>query len=168
METCEQCGKEFEDARKLQGHMMGAHKVGREDKEPEEDKVDPRRKDRVPFGVPQQRFGAQPKDGYHYRVFNDNWRKEPGRIRRALAAGYEKVPDNPINGMAVGSNDDGSAISGVLMRIPDEWYEADQKKKQAEIDKVDQQILKGKFQEGANDKRYIPSMGIKMETKLTP
>jgi hypothetical protein len=150
---------------------MGAHKIGKEEKaeaSQEERKEAPRRKERVPFGVPQQKFGTPPNDGFKYRVFNDNWRKEPGRIQRAMDAGYEKVAESPINGMAVGTNEDGTPINGVLMRIPKEWYDEDQEKKQAEVDKVDQEILKGRFQEGPNDKRYIPSTGIHMETKLTP
>jgi len=45
------------------------------------------RSTRVPFGVPEQRFSIPKEDSekYHYHVFNDNWRKEPGRIQRALS-----------------------------------------------------------------------------------
>jgi hypothetical protein len=99
-------------------------------------------------------------------VFNDNWRKEPDRITRANAAGYEIVDGYP--GITVGTNDDGTSINGILMKIPKEFYEADQKLKQQEIDKVDREIHRGKFQEKTEDKRYIPTSGIQIETKLTP
>ena len=127
----------------------------------------PRRKERIPFGVPTKHFNAPQNDGYVYRVFNDNWRKEPGRIQRALDAGYEYVKDDQ-SGTVVGTNEDGSAINGVLMRIPKEFYEEDQKLKQKEIDKVDAEINRGKFQEKPGDKRYIPSSGINIEAKLKP
>ena len=169
MEKCEQCGKELEDKRALQGHMMGAHKVGREPEETKENReADTRRKERVPFGVPRQKFGTAPNDGFKYRVFNDDWRHEPGRVKRAKDAGYEVVPESELTNMPVGTNEDGTPIKGVLMRIPQEFYDEDQKKKQEELDKVDREIMRGTFQEGPNDKRYIPSTGMKMETKLTP
>ena len=107
------------------------------------------RSSRVPFGVPMQKFNISEEDSkkFHYHVFNDNWRKEPGRIQRALAAGYEVV-EHERSGETSGTNDDGSEIRGVLMRQPIEMYEADQALKQKEIDKVDEQIHKGKFQVG--------------------
>ena len=107
------------------------------------------RSSRVPFGVPMQKFNISEEDSkkFHYHVFNDNWRKEPGRLQRALAAGYEVV-EHERSGETSGTNDDGSEIRGVLMRQPIEMYEADQALKQKEIDKVDEQIHKGKFQVG--------------------
>ena len=80
---CNQCGAEFDTKQKL-----GAHKAHCDRKIEEQEA---RRKERVPFGVPIQRFTDLPDtDRYHYRVFNDNWRKEPGRILRAKRAGYEE------------------------------------------------------------------------------
>jgi len=112
----------------------------------------------VPFGVPVKRFNAPEEDGYVYRVFNDNWRKEPGRIQRAKMAGYEMVA-HERSGEAVGTNEDGSEITGVLMRIPKEVYEEDQAAKQREIDKVDSQIMGGTLTQV--DKKYSPDGGIK-------
>ena len=125
------------------------------------------RKKRIPFGAPRQKLEVLNQDpNYHYHRFNDNWRKEPDRIRRAMAAGYEKVEgDDPVT---VGTNDDGTAIEGVLMRIPKEFYEEDRKAKEAELDRVDQEINRGSFQEKPGDKRYVPASGIHIETKLTP
>ena len=124
------------------------------------------RSTRVPFGVPTQRFSISKEDAekYHHHVFNDNWRKEPGRIQRAMSAGYELV-ENERSGESAGTNDDGSEIKGVLMRIPKELYDQDQAAKQKEIDKVDDQIYRGKFKtEGPT---YSPGGGIKTEVKLT-
>lgn len=124
------------------------------------------RSTRVPFGVPSQRFSVSKEDTakYHYHVFNDNWRKEPGRIQRAMSAGYEVV-EHERSGETSGTNDDGSEIKGVLMRIPKEFYEQDQAAKQQEIDKVDEQIYRGKFK--TEGPIYKPGGGIKTEVKLT-
>ena len=124
------------------------------------------RSTRVPFGVPTQRFSISEEDKkkYHYHVFNDNWKKEPGRIQRAKAAGYELV-EHDRSGATAGTNEDGSEIKGVLMRQPKEIYDADQALKQKEIDKVDEQIHQGKFKtEGPT---YFPGGGIKTEVKQT-
>ncbi|MBW2003085.1 MAG: hypothetical protein JRI72_00510 [Deltaproteobacteria bacterium] len=154
---CEYCNEaEFDTLQQLRGHQMKCRPKNKEE-----------RQERVPFGSPQRRFKPSPDDGYHYRVFNDNWRKEPGRIQRARAAGYEVV-DDPMSGGTVGTNDDGTEIKGVLMRIPQELYDEDQAKKNRELDKIDEQIYGGKFQDRPENKRYVPSSGIRVETKLTP
>jgi len=125
------------------------------------------RRERIPFGTARAKLprGEDPKK-FHYRVFNDEWRKEPGRVLRAKNAGYEVVPDQ--EGLTVGVNGDGTAIKGVLMRIPKEWYEEDQAKKQEVNDAVDKEIKAGRFQEKPSDMRYVPKSGIHFEDKLTP
>lgn len=154
MEKCEVCGKEFdgENAEKqLRGHMM-SHRESREEKEA--------KPDRVPFGTKERKYSAPADgDGFEYRVFNDNWRHDPGRIARAEKAGYVRVEDSEMH--SVGTNDDGSPIKGVLMKIPKEYYEADQKLKQKDLDRVDAAIKGGKLEEGQDDNRYIPN-GIKV------
>ena len=111
METCEICGKEFEGENakaQLRGHMM-SHRESREEKEA--------KPDRVPFGSRERKYAAPVDgDGFEYRVFNDNWRHDPNRIQRAEKAGYVRVEDSEMH--AVGTNDDGSPIKGVLMKIP--------------------------------------------------
>ena len=124
------------------------------------------RKKRVPFGSPAPRLPRGDDDRFVWRVFNDNWRREPGRIQRAKDAGYEVV--GGCDEVAVGVNEDGSAIKGVLMRIPKELYDEDQKLKQKEIDKVNEQINRGSFQEKPEDLRYVPKDGIRIESKVTP
>jgi len=157
--VCEFCGKDdFETPAQLRGHKMTC-------KPKNQEKVG--RKERVPFGGPQQRFSVSEKDGFAYRVFNDNWKKDPERIKKALAAGYEFVSEDQ-SGKSAGTNEDGTVIRGVLMRIPEEFYREDQAAKQSEIDKIDEQINRGKFTEKPGDNRYSPGGGIQIETKLTP
>lgn len=141
MFPCYICNEaEFDTKQKL-----GAHQGHCKQKHP--DRVE--RSTRVPFGVPVQKFNISEEDRekFHHHVFNDNWRKEPGRIQRALSAGYEFV-EHERSGEAAGTNEDGSELHGVLMRQPKEMYEADQALKNKEIDKVDKQIQRGKFQTG--------------------
>ena len=124
------------------------------------------RKKRVTFGNATPRLPQASHPDYVYRVFNDNWRREPNRILRAKNAGYEVVEG--CDSLPVGTNEDGSAVKGVLMRIPKEWYEEDQKKKQGVNDQVDKEIKAGHYQEKAEDLRYVPKDGIKIESKFTP
>lgn len=151
---CEICGKEFDGdnaEKQLRGHMM-SHRESREEKEA--------KPDRVPFGTRERKFNAPADgDGYEYRVFNDNWRHDPNRISRAEKAGYVRVEDAEMH--SVGTNEDGSPIKGVLMKLPKDLYEQDQKLKQKEVDRVDHAIRHGKLEEQPNDKRYIPD-GIKI------
>ena len=148
--TCEKCDRVFTGPNckgQLAGHMR-THEARTED-----------RKERVPMGSPERKFNCPSDDGFHYRVFNDNWKKEPGRIQRAKNAGYEIVDGHEQ--IAVGTNEDGSAIKGVLMRQLQEHFDEDQALKQKELDKVDKQIKTGKFKAGKDDKRYSPD-GIKI------
>jgi hypothetical protein len=154
--VCEYCGKDdFENHHKFNGHRMSCPEKPKEEKKADREK-------RVPFGAPVKRFNCPEDDRYHYRVFNDNWRKEPGRIQRAKNAGYEVV-DHEITGMSVGTNDDGSEIKAVLMRLPKDLYDEDQAIKNKALDKIDEQIYRGDsfYKE---KERYSPSGGIKVET----
>jgi hypothetical protein len=171
---CKKCNqtievKEGKNAKQvLRGHQIHCKAYKEDEEKQEEVRLERKRKERVPFGTPKMRFPNREDDGYVYRVFNDQWSKEPGRIERAQAAGYEAV-DEPLSRQPVGVNEDGSPIMGVLMRIPKEWYDEDQAAKQVELDKVDEQIYGGTFQEKPGDKRYIPrDGGVRREIKQTP
>ena len=115
-------------------------------------------RERIPFGTPdknlKQRNG---EDGFMYYTFNDKWQKDPRRLERAEQAGYVRTNAKTVT---VGTNDDGSPIYGVEMRIKKEWYDEDQAKKQAELDKVDEAINAGTLESKAGDRRYTPQ-GIK-------
>ena len=108
-------------------------------------KTDAERK-RIPMSVPVQRLEAPEIPGYHLHWFNGM----AERIARAQAGGYEFVYDKDIKINAVGlggtstisgNTDMGSQVSVVsgesvdkdgqpsrmvLMKIKQEWYEADQ------------------------------------------
>jgi len=172
--VCEVCGEYIdENRRKVNMHEMSCKKKAAAQEaqeetivEPEEPTAEPRerekpdRKERIPFGALKKRLPSVPdNDGFQYRVINDNWSKDPDRVKRAMQGGYEKVEG--YDQMVVGTNEDGSAIKGTLMRIPQEWYDEDQKVKQREVDMVDEEIGRGKLDEKPDDKRYIPD-GIKM------
>ena len=164
--VCEACG-EYSDInnRKVNMHEIRCKKKHEPETEEEimqqdeREREKPDRRERVPFGFPQKKLHAPSDDGFHYRVFNDGWAKEPGRIQRAQRAGYEIVEGWET--LPVGTNDDGSPIKGVLMRIPDEWYEEDQKAKQREVDKIDEAVKKGTIEKQQSDLRYSPD-GIKV------
>lgn len=150
---CLNCNNaEFDTEQQLRGHQMKCRPI---------DKVDIR-KERVPFGVPVKRFNCPENDGFHYRIFNDNWKKEPGRLERARMAGYEIV-DDPASGTTVSTNEDGSEVKGVLMRIPQELYDKDQEAKAGKLDEIEGQIRRGKF-----DENLTQTYGdVNVETKLT-
>jgi hypothetical protein len=135
-----------------------------------EQKIARIRRDRIPFGSPEKKWGCPLNDGYHYRVFNDNWAAKPGNIEAAQAAGYEFVESNneKEKPKVVGTNENGTAIKGYLMRIPQEIYDEDQKVKQKVVDRIDEQISAGSLQQGAGDNRYIPAMGIKISSDNRP
>ena len=135
-----------------------------EQKQPKPRERESNRRERVPFGVPQRKFPDVPdNDGFQYRIINDNWMKDPARIIKAEKGGYEKVEG--YDSMNVGTNDDGSIIKGVLMRIPKDWYDEDQKEKRKEVDRVDEAIRKGKLEAQQGDNRYIPQ-GIKIHSSF--
>lgn len=142
---------------------LGAHQPHCKAKNPQYKE----RTNRVPMGMPQRRFQVPKEDGekYHYHIFNDNWRHRPDRIQRALAAGYEMV-EHDRSGENTGTNEDGSEIKGVLMRIPKELYDEDQALKNREMDKIDEMIGRGGFRPGENRHGYAPGGGIKTEVKL--
>lgn len=164
---CEYCGEaEFDTAMQLRGHQMKCKP--RQEMEKAQEEKPTRRQERVPFGAPRARLNKQrPDDGYHYRVFNDDWRKDPGRVARALKAGYEVV-DEPDSRQTVGTNEDGTEIKGVVMRIPKHLWQEDQKLKEEQRKIIDDQIHRGRHAAQQGDGRYVPSEGIRMTSKPTP
>jgi hypothetical protein len=139
------------------------------------------RKERVPFGVPQSRLTVTNADpNFVYRWVNDDGR---GRLDRAITGGYEFVQgDSDIKvgtGSADANSDVGSRVSRIvgtqeggagmrayLMRIKREWYEQDQKAKQALIDENESAIKRGDAHKRGDDNRYVPKSGINVKTTL--
>lgn len=109
-------------------------------------KTDAERK-RIPMSVPVQRLEAPEIPGFHLHWFNGT----PERIKRALDGGYEFVDSRElkVNNVSLGGDstvsgntdmgsrvsitggtqmgNDGQPVRMVLMKIKQEWYEADQK-----------------------------------------
>jgi len=111
------------------------------------------RRERVPFGGPRTRLALESQeDGFHYHWFND----VQDRIQRAKDAGYEHVHKKDVGSIGapdVGNKPDGlgsvvskrvnESLSCYLMKIKQEFFDADQKLKQLESDEVDKAIFKG-------------------------
>ena len=117
---------------------------------------------RKPFGALESKLAFPARPGYRRRIFNDS----PGRIARAIEAGYEHVMDamgRPVSRI-VDKGGDGKGMSGFLMEIPMEYYNEDFARKHASLDEVDKAIYRGKFkdEETNADGRYVPSTGIKV------
>lgn len=110
---------------------------------------------RRPFGLQESRLGHWPANpGFAPpRYFNDT----PGRIQRALAAGYRHYRD-PHTGqnvqLIVGRAEGGGGMQAFLMEIPMEFYKADFEAKQANLDVIDRTIKAGRHNQEAGDKRY--------------
>jgi hypothetical protein len=88
-------------------------------------------------------FRGDMEEGYNYRVIND----KDARLQDALDGGYEFVhskeklgDDSAAEGTAMDSRvakPVGGGTTGYLMRIPNEFYEADQAAKEADIKKTE-------------------------------
>lgn len=101
------------------------------------------RKQRVPVGGHRNILTVANKDpNFEYRWVLDS----PGRLEQFKEGGYEVVTETPEVGDPTvdRASQLGSAVTMVrgtstlvLMRIPREWYEEDQKAKQDEIDALE-------------------------------
>jgi hypothetical protein len=112
---------------------------------------------RLPFGTAVQRLDYPPRPGFHRYWFNDN----PGRIQRALAAGYKHVLDESgkIVHRPVGTNGpSGGVLVGYLMEIPLTWWQKDLAMAQKKLDQTDADIRRGNIEgEVGKDGRYVPA-----------
>jgi len=127
------------------------------------------REERVPLGIARQKLKVHEIKGYKLRWINDT----PGRLNEARRGGYEFVQADEIDGKFGDTDIDqtnrdlGSRVcravsqttglKAYLMKIPLEYYEADQRAKQKEIDEVDQAIHSGKLKDFVN--QYVPEDG---------
>jgi len=116
----------------------------------------PQRPARKPFGSMQLKLAYEKREGFHDHWFNDI----PGRVDRALEAGYEHVvgKDGKNVSRVVGVAEGGGALTAYLMRIPEEWYKEDIKIEQNQIDEKEEMIRRGKFE--APEKGYVGQQGI--------
>jgi hypothetical protein len=128
---------------------------------------------RRPFGVANSKLGINREiEGYHLRWINDT----PGRLAMAQESGYEfvtpeevgRVPldreKTKVKELADTTSKDGSPIYAYLMKLPQEWYEADNKIREQPQDQFDDAIRAGSIENSAG--RYIPKGGISYKTNL--
>lgn len=127
------------------------------------------RDERIPLGISRLKLKVPEIAGYRLRWIND----EPGRIHAARQGGYDFVLNDEVDGKFGDTDIDnvnadlGSRVSrsvskstglkAYLMKIPIEYYEADQRAKQKQIDEVDQAIHNGKLKNFVN--QYVPENG---------
>jgi hypothetical protein len=127
----------------------------------------PTRPARRPFGTIEQKLAYPPIPGFHIRWFNDT----PGRIDRAKEAGFAHVNDkrNVPEKRVVGVGE-GGPLHAYLMKIPQEWYDEDQRIALEQVEAVDKAIREGRptGKEQANQ-MYVPAdrpISIKRSGKL--
>lgn len=122
----------------------------------------PPRPNRKPFGSLEQKLAYPARPGFHRHWFNDS----PGRVARALEAGYEPVKDQEGKNVSrvVGSAEGGGALIGYLMEIPEEWFQADLAKQQEEVDARENAMRRGELTSQEGDGHYVPKQGISIKT----
>jgi hypothetical protein len=127
----------------------------------------PRRPD-MPDSRPRQPFGSEElqlawpaRRGYRNYWFND----VPGRITRAKKAGYSHVidPDTGDPACIVTDKTDRGGRKSYLMEIPMQWYQEDMQRQAEALDRRLNDIRHGRAGPGAEDHRYVPKQGIKIE-----
>ena len=131
----------------------------------------PNRAERTPLGSFRSKLTVADKDpAFVYRWINDS----PGRVEQAQAGGYEHVNDATTGetgetntdvgsrtSSIVGRSEDGKGMRGYLMRIPKDFYDADQADKQKVNDAVDEAISGGSVEgEPGKEGVYVPKSGI--------
>lgn len=117
----------------------------------------PQRPARKPFGGMTQKMAYDQREGFHRHWFND----VPGRIGRALEAGYEHVKGHdgkPVS-MPVSSTE---PLIAFLMEIPEEWYNQDMAAEQRVIDDKEESMKRGVADGPEGEGQYVPKQGIKI------
>jgi len=111
-----------------------------------------KRRERVPIANRNRlKFGK--REGYHRHVFNNDPRSGGERIQAALDAGYTPVQQENCPGVDEGMDmasqlgtpvqrSVGGGVTGVLMEIPQEYHDADNAAKQADLDEIEEGIRK--------------------------
>lgn len=118
----------------------------------------PQRPARKPFGSMSLKLDYPQREGFHRHWFNDI----PGRVGRALEAGYEHVKDrdgNPVK-RVVGVAEGGGAQTAFLMEIPEEWYKQDMAIEQQVIADKEAAMKRGVADGKEGEGQYVPKQGI--------
>ena len=132
------------------------------------EKETPKRTRRTPVDRPRDILTVLNKDpNYEYRWAADD-PKRPGRIALLRERGYEVVVEEMEIGQRTVDRESkvgsaitkaaGGGITLVLMRIPREWYEEDQKAKQAKVD-AQEEAMKADVRQGRIPGSVQPAFG---------
>jgi|SRR5215467_3750592 len=118
-------------------------------------------RDRVPFGSEELQLAWDARPGFRNYWFNDT----PGRVTRAKKAGYSHVtdPDTGDPACVVTDRTDHGGRKSYLMEIPLKFYQEDMARQAAALDRRLNDIRHGRAGPGAEDNRYIPKQGIRIE-----
>lgn len=119
---------------------------------------------RRPFGSTAQRLEYAQRAGYHRHWFNE----VPGRLERALTAGYNFVEDvqgKRVN-RVVGVAHEGGPLKAFLMEIPQEWYDQDMGAEQKKVAETNEAIRSGramkKDPKDSDGAFYTPAQGTSL------
>jgi hypothetical protein len=108
---------------------------------------------RQPLGRRSKLVVRNQEDGYAYRWVNANLERDPNRVQDFQDQGWEVVPadkvsvgdkrvDSPSAPGSEATVSVGLGTKAVLMRIPKEFYEEDQRAKQAEINAMEKEMYR--------------------------
>ena len=142
----------------------------------------PQQRKRVPVDIPHNPLEYPERDGYHRHIFND----KPGRLERAMRGGYQFVTKDQIPGYmepsllsnkgevdsrvswVVGQEDNGTAIRGYLMEIPEADYQADQNIREGKTLTVLKETLRQdqSAESPGRDEIYPTAGGVKFERNM--
>lgn len=115
---------------------------------------------RVPFGEQEQRLAYPKQPGFRLYWFND----DPGRVKRAQAAGYTFVRDEATNEPVaqITGKVDGRGRNSYLMKQPLEFYIQDRIKAARKHDERLEDIRRGRSEPEHAEGRYVPDGRIKI------
>jgi len=167
---CKHCGEKFETELKVKVYCSTecrkAFQAGEKKEAPKR-----RERQRVQLDGFRRKLSHDDIPGYQLRWVND----EGGRLEEFKARGYEfvekktqKVGDGDVSQrgsvdsrtrVLVGTHEDGSPKYGYLMKQRQEWYDEDQRAKQAPIDELEQTMFRNL---DTADGRYFPTTGPKI------
>ncbi len=124
----------------------------------ETERLEKRRRERKPFGSQMQKLARPEREGYYRRWINDI----PGRIQRALDAGFTHVNDETgkPDKTVVGVQEGGQSLYAFFMETPQEWHDEDMAEEQRKVDEMERSIKEGRVNIKPGDNRYIPGQGI--------
>lgn len=114
---------------------------------------------RKPFGGLEQKMNYPDRPGFHRHRFNDN----PGRIERALEAGYTHVKDKEGNNVKwiVGTAPGGGPQTAYLMEIPEEFFQQDMAAQQQIVNERENAMRRGELEQ--REGGYVPKQGISIK-----